>query len=675
MHKKILFPQIDGFIHGGDYNPDQWLNYPDILEKDIEMFKKAHINCVTMGVFSWSSYERREGEYDFSWLVDMIKKLYANGIYTILATPSGARPAWFDKKYPEVRRVRSNHIREEHRERHNHCPSSPVFRNKITELDTKLAEAVKDLDGVILWHISNEFEGDCFCPLCAERFREFLKDRYHNDIEELNEQYWTGFWSKRFNDFDEIDAPFDNGENALMGLLLDWRRFTTYNVTDYMKVEIEAVKKVTPDIPVTTNMMNFFPAYDYRVMAKELDVISWDAYPRFHNDYESLFDTFQDAGFTHALMRSLKKKPFMLMESTPGQVNWQPFNKPKKPGVHPLMCMQTVANGSDTVQYFQLRQSRGAYEQFHSAVISHSGKDDTRIFKDVTKTGEDLIDTKELIGTINKAEVALVVDWDTRWALWYTQAFNNEDKGYEKTVKDFYKLNQKLGTDTDIISQYDNFDEYKVIVAPMMFLLENGTAEKIRRYVENGGTFIATYISGYVNENTLAYLGGFPGDGLMEVFGLENEEIDTLWPKQSNCITLNNRSVRAYDYCEIIKTDKAEVLASYTDDWYKGYPAITVNRYGKGKAYYIATRTDASDLKELFMDIYNDKKVSFKTLPENVEYHLREDDKNTYEFYLNESEDEVKISGICGYDLISKEELKDTLTLKAYKYAVIKNSK
>ena len=54
--------------------------------------------------------------------------------------------------------------------------------------------------------------------------------------------------------------------------------------------------------------------------------------------------------------------------------------------------------------------------------------------------------------------------------------------------------------------------------------------KKIREYVENGGTVVATYLLGYVDESTLCWLGGFPGDGLREVFGVTASELDTLYP-------------------------------------------------------------------------------------------------------------------------------------------------
>lgn len=96
---------LSKMLHGGDYNPEQWLKYPEILEQDIEIMKKAKINCVSLGIFSWSSLEPQEGEFTFEWLDDVIENLYKNEIYTILATPSGSKPIWMSLKYPEILRV------------------------------------------------------------------------------------------------------------------------------------------------------------------------------------------------------------------------------------------------------------------------------------------------------------------------------------------------------------------------------------------------------------------------------------------------------------------------------------------------------------------------------------------------------------------------------------------
>ena len=356
MERRILFPQISGIEHGGDYSAEQWLDRPDILEEDIWLMKEAEMTSATLGVFSWTTYEPREGEFHFDWLKEIMDKLYANGIYTVLATPSGARPAWLDEKYPEAMRVDDYGVRYHHGVRHNHCMSAPIYREKVSIIVNKLIDAVGDHPGLLMWHISNEFGGECYCEHCVKRFRNHLAEKFDHDIAKLNKAWWTTFWSHDYNDFSQIEPPYSNGEFSNMGLNLEWKRFTTWSMTDYMKSEIAILKERTPQIPVTTNYMKLFYGLDYRVMSRELDVVSWDSYPAFDNDWESFADTMGENAFDHAVMRSMKKdRPFMLMESAPGLVNWHGCNKMKRPGVHRLASLQAVALGSDTVQYYQWR--------------------------------------------------------------------------------------------------------------------------------------------------------------------------------------------------------------------------------------------------------------------------------------------------------------------------------
>ena len=363
-------------------------------------------------------YEPAEGDYHFDWLERIMDRLYENGIYTVLATPSGARPAWLDAAYPEAMRVSSRGVRDRHGNRHNHCMTSPVYRRKTEQINRRLAERFGSHPGLILWHISNEYGGECYCPLCAKRFQQYLADKFDHDIEKLNKAWWTVFWSHRYNSFDQIEPPYENGERSVMGLNLEWKRFTTWNTTDFMKAEIAVLKEITPDIPVTTNFMTLYDGLDYRRMAPELDLVSWDSYPSFHNDGEPFFETMAENAFHHSVMRSMKKdKPFMLMESAPGLVNWQAFNKLKRPGVDKLACLQAVASGSDTVQYFQWRKSRGSAEQFHGAVVDHRGTEDTRVFREVAQVGEMLQKLRPVAGTTVKARTAILFDWDNRWAI------------------------------------------------------------------------------------------------------------------------------------------------------------------------------------------------------------------------------------------------------------------
>lgn len=673
----IFGKPVKKIIHGGDYNPEQWLQYPEILKKDIEYMKEAGVNEATLGVFSWAMYEPKEGEFHFEWLKDIMDNLYENGRYTILATPSGARPVWLDKKYPEVMRVDGMGNRNRHGFRHNHCLSSPVFQEKISIIDRKLAETVGNHPGLLMWHISNEFGGECYCDLCKKKFQDYLRKRFDNDIEKLNHNLWTTFWSARYGSFDEIDPPYENGQTAVLGLNLLWKRFTTQNFCDYISVEIDTIKKYSENknVPFTTNFMKRFWDIDYRELAKKIDVISWDSYPAFHNDKETYADTMIESAFDHAIMRGLKKdKPFMLMESAPGQVNWMEYNKLKRPGVHKQFAVQAVACGSDTVLYFQWRKSRGAAEQFHGAVIDHVGTNDTRVFKEVADTGNTLAKLAEVEGTTMRNEVAIIFEWDSWWAVEGASGFGRYTKQYDVTCMNYWKSLMSLGIEADVISTNDVSNEYKVIIAPMLYVLNKGVAKKLKSFVENGGTLIGTYITGYVDSNCLCFQGGFPGDGLKELFGVTSEEIDTLYPKDSNKIksTISSLDWDVKDYAEILRVADAEVLGSYVDDFYKDTPAITIKNTGLGRAYYQAARMDNDSIKDFLEAVLKDIGIAYKELPYGVEKHTRYSDNYSYEFYLNTSENIAQIDDIYGEDVINGNNIEGVIRINPKELFVIK---
>ncbi|MBW7460387.1 beta-galactosidase, partial [Paenibacillus sepulcri] len=314
----------------------------------------------------------------------------------------------------------------------NHCYTSPVFREKVSIMNARLAERYSAHPAVIGWHISNEYGGECHCDYCQDAFRKWLKRKY-GSLEALNQAWWTTFWSHTYTSWQQIESPAPHGETMVHGQNLDWRRFVSDQTIDFYLHEINPLKAVNPDLPCTANMMDLFDGLDYREFAKAVDVISWDAYPTWHESpaEDNVASWF---AFNHDLFRSLKQKPFMLMESTPSQTNWQPVSKLKRPGMHRLSSLQAVAHGADTVQYFQWRKSRGSSEKFHGAVVDHVGHEHTRVFQDVASLGESLSHLSELIGTDVPAEAAILFDWDNRWAVNDAQGPRNQGIHYEETV-------------------------------------------------------------------------------------------------------------------------------------------------------------------------------------------------------------------------------------------------
>ncbi len=578
-------------VHGGDYNPEQWLRTPEIIDEDIRLMKLAHVNCATVGIFSWSMLEPEENVYTFEWLDNIMDKLHENGISVILATPSGARPAWLAQKYPEVLRVSENGIRNQFGVRHNHCLISPVYREKVSKINRLLAERYKNHPALRMWHISNEYSGECHCELCQQAFREWLKDYYNNDLEELNFKWWNTFWSHRITDWSQINSPKKRGETELEGLNLCWDKFITDSHISFFKNEIAPLRELTPDIPVTTNLMRGHEDLNYQKFAKELDLVSWDNYPCF--DEGDNVATAAETAFYHDAFRSMKNgQPFFMMESTPSLVNWHDVNKLPKPKTLSLVSLQAVAHGSDSVQYFQWRKSRGGHEKFHGAVVDHVGNEHTRVFREVSSTGQALEKLAGVVGERCNSRVAVIYDWDNSRAVKHFCGYNNKRRDYRSECIKWYRPFWEKGISVDIIAMDDDFSSYDLVIAPFLYMLKDGTDSKIEEYVENGGSFVMTYLSAVVDKNDLCYLGGLPGNNLKNVFGIWCEETDALTEKNKAFAGFGDKEYSVDHVCDIIHSRGAEVLGEYKSDFYKGMPSITVNKYGKGKAYYVAFRND-----------------------------------------------------------------------------------
>ena len=469
-----LTPKFPHMLHGGDYNPDQWLDRPDILEADIRLMKEAHINCVSVAIFAWAKLEPEEGRYEFDWLEKVIDNLYENGIYTVLATPSGSKPLWMSEKYPEIRRVSASLHRDQSGGRHNHCYTSPVYREKVRLMNTALAQRFSKHPGVILWHLSNEYGGECCCPLCQAAFREWLKEKY-GTLEALNHAWWNDFWAHTVTDWEQIHAPGPEGEDGAFIQHLDWKRFVTHQVVDFVKAERDAVKAVDPSIPCTTNFMYYHNDYNYFKFKDELDVICWDAYPQWRGGNNAKLASIY--GLWHDAMRSIKRQPFLLMESTPSTANWWPVSKLKKPGQHRMSSMQAVAHGSNSVQYFQFRKSRGAFEKFHGAVVDHQGGTEPREFQDVKAMGQLLERIDAVTQSDVHAQVALVFDWENRWAIDDAQGPRNKGMHYVEQVQAHYRALWRMGISVDIVDEECDISGYKLVIAPMLYLLREGFEE------------------------------------------------------------------------------------------------------------------------------------------------------------------------------------------------------
>ena len=680
MSKNVV---SDKMLHGGDYNPDQWLDYPEILEADLKLMKLAHTNAFSVGIFAWAALEPEEGVFKFEWLDKILDGIAANGGQVALATPSGARPTWMSKKYPEVLRTNDRREKMLHGHRHNHCFTSPIYREKVAIINRKLAERYQNHPALFMWHVSNEYSGACHCEHCQQAFQAWLKAKYQT-LTALNQAWWGPFWSHTITKWHQIESPSPLGETMVHGQNLDWMRFITDQTIDFYEHEIKALRTITPAIPVTTNFMadtkDLLPFWslDYSKFAKHVDILTWDCYPTWHNDWETTAELAMKVGFINDLYRSIKQQSFLILECTPSGVNWHPINKFKRPGMHLLSSMQFLAHGSDSVMYFQWRKSRGSSEKFHGAVVDHDGSPENRVFKDVAEVGQALEKLTDIVGTLPNSQVAIMYDWENNWALNDAQGFGLKTKKYPQTCQQHYQTFWENNISVDVITKEQDFSKYQLLIVPMLYLMSESLMERFKAYVAAGNTLVMTYLSGVVDEHDLAYLGGWPKP-LQELFGMKLVETDTYYPKDRNSITYADKSYEVRDYASVLTMTTGEAIATFDQDFYAGGAAVTKHSYKNGQAYFIGARLEPDFHEDFYGKLLGELAITATVdikHEQGVSVQVRQDDCFDYVFVMNFTQTRQLVElGFAAEDLLDGGVVSGQVELKVYGVKVLRKQR
>lgn len=631
--------QLAAMAYGGDYNPEQWPE--ETWHEDVRLMREAGVNLVSVGIFAWAKLEPRPGVYDFAWLDRVLDLLHANGVMVDLATATASPPPWLAKLHPESLPVTADGKTLWPGGRQQYCPSSPAYREAAARLVRMMAERYKHHPALVLWHVNNEYAchvSECFCDESARHFRRWLQQRY-GSLDALNAAWGTAFWSQQYADWDEIQPPraaptFQNPTQQL-----DWRRFSSDALLECYELEHAILKELTPDVPVTTNFMHAFKPLDYWKWAQYEDLVTLDMYP---DPTEP--DAHVYAAMNYDLIRSLGTgRPWLLMEQAPGQVNWRPHNLVKEPGIMRLWSHQALARGSDGVMFFQWRASKAGSEKFHSGMVPHGGTE-TRTWREVVALGQELRRIEELRPTRIHAEAAILFDWENWWAL-ELDSKPSADLRLVGQVRSYYDRLFERNVTVDFVSPGTTLSRYRLVLVPNLYMVRDETARELERFVEAGGTLVMSFFSGIVNEHDQIWLGGYPGP-FRRLLGLRVEEFAPLAPGQTNTMRLADGHQFACNlWSDIIALEGAEVLGEFGEGWYAGRPALTRHTFGRGLAYYLATRPEPAGMAWLLARACHEAGVEPAAhVPAGVEAVRRQSGTATLLYLLNHGHEPADVA-------------------------------
>ncbi|WP_309571189.1 beta-galactosidase, partial [Deinococcus sp.] len=612
-------PNVPHVIYGADYNPEQWP--PEVWREDVRLMQEAGVNLVSLGIFSWALLERAPGEFDFAWLDEVVELLHAGGIGVNLATATASPPPWLSTLYPDSRPVTVDGVRLEIGGRQSYCPSHGGFRAHVAALVRAVAERYGTHPAVQLWHVNNEYGchiDQCYCDLCAAKFRVWLRAKY-TTLDALNAAWGTAFWSQHYSDWAQIQPPRRAPTYANPTQQLDWRRFSSDTILELHHLEAGILREVTPQIPVTTNFLGFLPGLDYFTWAPHEDVVSLDAYPDPYGEWPHL-----EAGIQFDLTRSLRGgQRWILMEQATSAVNWRPINAPKPPGLARLLNHQALAHGASGIMSFQWRASRAGAEKYHSALVQHSGPARSRVWQEVVDFGRELRDLTFLLEAQVPAQVAIVFDWNSWWALEIDS--KPARLSLMPLVQEWYAALRQLGQNVDFVHPGADLLPYGAVIMPNSYLLAESDAANVRAYVQGGGHLVTGFFSGIVDEHEHVGLGGYP-TSLRDVLGVWVEEWVPLHPGETTSVRFTGQAteIMATTWAEVVHPDGAEVLATFENGFYAGGPAITRHTSGEGQATYLATRLPPTALLDVLRGVLTEAGIPHATLPAYLDVTLSE---------------------------------------------------
>lgn len=672
----LLFT-VDGKIPVGvDYYPEHWPE--ERWETDLRLMNDAGFNVVRVGEFSWVLFEPEEGRYEFDWLDRWLELADKYGVKVILGTPTAIMPAWLAHKYPEALEMKATGQRTEWGGRRDNCFSDKDYRRLSEAIVRELAQHYAERPSIVGWQIDNEFgNADCHCEKCRANFQHWLKDKY-GDLAELNHAWGTHFWGQRISDWSEIPIPDDRvGDWAISNpsASLDWLRFMSDMQVDYSNAQVQILRKICPKSQfITHNFMGLHDSLNYYDLAKELDFVSWDNYPKLSPAIA------YDAPLAADVMRGLKKQNFLIMEQTAGPLGWGVFSRNPQPGELRKICYQQLAHGADGQIWFRWRTCTAGREQYWHGLLGHDGEPGRRYHEAAQVAKEYQLLAPYLAGTTPHNEVAILFDYDSIWALQIQGGYPKAS--LQEAVMRYYRALWQAGVGVDIIRPGDDLTPYRLVLAVHLHVLPDELANSLVEYVNQGGVLLADCRTGVKDEHNLVHARTLPGL-LRPALGIRIEEYESLRlgiaddEDSTYGLTsdeLAGNSFTAKRYADWIIPTSAQRIAGYEQPHVRKYAAVTRNRYGNGVGWYVGTIVGEKEFYDaLISRLLTDAKVTSTVHPpKGVEVAMRCSDNRRLLFLVNHTSEEQLVEVPSGRrELLTGTETPDLLVLEGFGVAVL----
>jgi beta-galactosidase len=590
---------------GTDYYPDQTAQ--SLWEEDARMMADFGITNVRIAEFAWGLMEPSEGHFDFAWLHKAVEILNAHKIAVILGTPSAAPPPWLTQKYPEVFIVTEQGMTLGPEGRRFTCPSNKTYRRLALAIATEMAKSFTSTTGIIGWQIDNEYTlgpyARCYCKYCREGFQEWLRAKY-GSVDTINKTWGTVFWSQTYTDFSQIPVPSPSGGPPNPGMALDYDRYQSYANVSSLEEQLAVLRKLCPSHFITTNNVPLVDTIDSRQLYAHLDFVASDNYPGFFGIFAGESGTSlgpesiaPSSAFIHDLSRSVKNgKPFLIMEEQVGKAGQNIFAPQPDKGQVRLWSYQAVAHGAMGINYFRWDTATFGAEEYWHGILNHD-RSKSPAFDEIAQTIRELKTLgPEPLNSSYIAEAALCFDYNANWAV-AIQPGQPKLK-YTEEVTTWYATLWSGHVGLDVVEATQDLSRYKVLFAPLMYIVSDAQAKNIREFVRNGGVFVTGFRLGVKDSASQIVKTPLPGL-LRDVMGVTLKDYVPIYSEKQGVkfsSMLSGADAECTIWADVLKPESAEVLATYTMGEHAGEPAITSNTFGKGKAIYLGARLDPAGL-------------------------------------------------------------------------------